>query len=119
MRHRLIPVLRQRGRRGTVPKGKSWRVWIIDGGVSGTSTPNVSTRAGDVGRPWESWARRTLWAAAFGGFLSTACFGIDNPDAPDLVAQFQGRASGYEARISAETGTTNGMVAGDASYQGV
>lgn len=70
-----------------------------------------------MSRPCELWARRTLWATALGGFLSTACFGIDNPDAPDFVAQFQARASVYEARISAETGTTNDMVAAYASYQ--
>jgi uncharacterized protein YecT (DUF1311 family) len=61
--------------------------------------------------------RRALLATALSGCFATACFGIDNPDAPDLMAQFQARASVYEARIRAEPGTTNDIVAAYASYE--
>jgi uncharacterized protein YecT (DUF1311 family) len=61
--------------------------------------------------------RRMLLAAALSGALATASFGIDNPDAPDLMAQFEARASTYEARISAEMGTTSDMAAAYVSYQ--
>jgi uncharacterized protein YecT (DUF1311 family) len=66
---------------------------------------------------WGLLLGRTFVATVVSWFAATACFAIDNPDAPDLMGQFQARASVYDARISAEGGTTNDIVAAYASYQ--
>jgi uncharacterized protein YecT (DUF1311 family) len=61
--------------------------------------------------------RRTFMATVASWFAASACFGIDNPDAPDLLGQFQKRASVYEARISTAAGSTSEIVRAYASYQ--
>jgi uncharacterized protein YecT (DUF1311 family) len=67
--------------------------------------------------PWARLPRRTLVVVALSVLASTACFGIDNPDAPDRLKQFQQSASVYEARINARAGTTQDMVSAYASYR--
>lgn len=98
-------------------QGKVWLGWIIAASANGTFTRTVSMRVGDMKRTSSQLLRRTLVAAAVSLFASTACFGIDNPDAPDRLKQFQQNASVYEARINAQAGTTQDMVGAYASYQ--
>lgn len=55
-------------------------------------------------------ALAALWLAA------APCAAIDNPDAPDRVADFQARARPYEARIGAAASTAE-TVAAYAEYE--
>ena len=76
-----------------------------------------SIRVGDMSRVWGPSLRRAFVATALSWFGATACLGIDNPDAPDRMAQFEERAAAYEAHIDAQTGTTSDIVVAYASYQ--
>ena len=50
-------------------------------------------------------------------FASVGSFAIDNPDAPDLLAQFQSRAQPFEARIGDAAGSVGKTVAAYADYE--
>jgi len=55
-------------------------------------------------RPARRWVGAVL-VAALVGLPGTACFAIDNPDAPDLVGDFRARAQAFERRIGAAAST--------------
>jgi uncharacterized protein YecT (DUF1311 family) len=63
---------------------------------------------------------RRRWPRALAGALLALCAAgaaaLDNPDAPDLVGQFQSRAQPYEARIDEASGSTQGTVQAYAAY---
>lgn len=67
-------------------------------------------------RPARRWLGAVLVAAVV-GFPGTACFAIDNPDAPDLVGDFQARAQAFESRIGAAAGSTREATAAYAEYE--
>ena len=45
------------------------------------------------------------------------CFAIDNPDAPDLVAEFQARCSKFESKLREQTGSTREIIVAYAEYE--
>jgi uncharacterized protein YecT (DUF1311 family) len=53
--------------------------------------------------------------AVLAGLRIGQCLAIDNPDAPDLVGQFNASCSKYESDIRAAT-STNAIVSANASY---
>jgi uncharacterized protein YecT (DUF1311 family) len=76
----------------------------------------ISIKVGDM-----HWLTRTrllrFTALMVIGLAAAPSFGIDNPDAPDLMVEFQQRAAVYEARISTDAGTTNEIVEAYTAYQ--
>jgi uncharacterized protein YecT (DUF1311 family) len=67
-------------------------------------------------RPTGTWLCG-LTAITLIGLAAAPSFGVDDPDAPDLMADFQHRASTYEARINANAGRTYEVVEAYADYQ--
>jgi uncharacterized protein YecT (DUF1311 family) len=55
------------------------------------------------------------WVAI--ALVAAPALGIDDPDAPDLMGEFERRAAPYEARINEEARTTQGMAQAYADYQ--
>src|SRR5580698_3560590 len=75
-----------------------------------------SIKVGDVRRLRGAWLRG-LTALVVMALAAVPSYGIDDPDAPDLMAEFQQRAAPYEARISADAGNTKEIVEAYAAYQ--
>lgn len=65
-------------------------------------------------------ARRPLLALAFlwaTGIWSSGCHAIDNPDAPDHVADFEARARQYEVAINERAKTSDEIASAYAGYE--
>jgi uncharacterized protein YecT (DUF1311 family) len=76
----------------------------------------IFTEVGDVRGLRGAWLPRLMASVAI-GFIAAPALGIDDPDAPDLMAAFEQRAVPYEARISQEARTTQEIAQAYAEYQ--
>jgi uncharacterized protein YecT (DUF1311 family) len=76
----------------------------------------ISIKVGDVRRLGTAWLRRSMALVAI-AFVAAPALGVDDPDAPDLMAEFEHRAVPYEARISEEARTTLEIAQAYADYQ--
>lgn len=49
--------------------------------------------------------------------LAPLCFAIDNPDAPDIVAEFEARCSKFESKLREQAGSAREIVLAYAEYE--
>lgn len=76
----------------------------------------IFTEVGDMRRLRDAWLPRLMASVAI-GLIAAPALGIDDPDAPDLMAAFEQRAAPYEARISQEARTTQDIAQAYGDYQ--
>ena len=76
----------------------------------------IFTKVGDARRPRRAWLPSLMASVAI-GFIAAPALGIDDPDAPDLMAAFERRAAPYETRISGQARTTQDIAQAYGDYQ--
>lgn len=69
-----------------------------------------------TGGPGRRWLDAVL-VAAVAGLPGPACLAIDNPDAPDRVAEFRARAQVFERRIGDSAGSLRQTETAYAEYE--